>query len=303
MILLFFSTAGKVCVSLLTILSGFGLAKSYSKFQFRRNSIGGDIRFVCSHIVQLYSIYWIMFLINICIRYHSIDSLSALYGQNYTAVFKFLIDFLGLSKLFQVNGVGDWYISALIVFYILFPLIYRIAKHLHYWIILLTAVPWVVKLFFPNLPCDNAIFYLLSFSTGIIIAQTGILDRIKLLKQAKYKILSIIFLLLSFVLRLVFSLFADYLFAISIIVFGTLVLSSIKGLNKLLVLFGKNSANIWLLHGSIIALAGEIIVLPILIKYLVVLTAALVISILLELLKKKVGYNTLLIKVRKRIEN
>lgn len=33
LILLFFSTAGKVCVPLLTILSGFGLAKSYNRFE------------------------------------------------------------------------------------------------------------------------------------------------------------------------------------------------------------------------------------------------------------------------------
>ena len=40
MILLFFSTAGKVCVPLFTVLSGYGISKSYSKMQNRTGLIG-----------------------------------------------------------------------------------------------------------------------------------------------------------------------------------------------------------------------------------------------------------------------
>ena len=84
--------------------------------------------------------------------------------------------------------------------------------------------------------------------------------------------------------------------------FCTLVLSETKGVNRFLMLFGSHSANIWLLHVAILRLINELLTLPVLLRYIVVLAAALCISLLLEWIKKKTKYNTLIRKLRQHVE-
>ena len=124
LIILFFSTAGKVCVPLLAILSGFGLAKSYSIFRNKHNSVSSDIKFIFSHLIQFYSIYWVMLFLNTAIRYNTIAKFYSFYGIRFKGVINFAINYLGLSKLIGTNGYGDWFASAIIILYQVMPLRY-----------------------------------------------------------------------------------------------------------------------------------------------------------------------------------
>lgn len=250
LVVLLFSTAGKVCVPLFTILSGFGLSKSFKDFLTNHRSFCSDIRFILSHLVQLYSIYWAVFLCNIIIYNNTLTKLCGTYGTGLHGIKNFILDFLGLSKLFYENGFGDWFISAIIILYIIFPVIYRLVFKFKFVVIVVSFLPWIFRPFINSLgfKTDGPLFCILAFSTGILFAQEDVLDMIKAYTKIKYKLLSIGITILLFSLRTIFSLFIDYFFAISLILFCTLVLSDIKKLNKVLVLFGKNSSNIWLSH-------------------------------------------------------
>ena len=302
MILLFFSTGGKVCVSLFTIMSGFGLAKSYGRYSQKRSSVGGDVRFILAHLIQFYSIYWIAFLLRLGMQCYTPDRFQQVFGSDSAAVLRFIAGFFGLSTLFNLRGLCDWFVTAIIILYLVFPLLYRMGKHLRYGLIVIGAVPWVVRWFIPTMHVDTVLFCLMSFATGIILAQTDLLDKLCALKGLKVKIISAVAVIAAFGLRLIFSLYADWFFALTLIVFCTLVLSETKGVNRFLMLFGSHSANIWLLHVAILRLINELLTLPVLLRYIVVLAAALCISLLLEWIKKKTKYNTLIRKLRQHVE-
>ena len=304
LIILFFSSAGKVCVPLLTILSGFGLSKSYQKFKVKYKNVFSDLRFILSHLLQFYSIYWVMLFLNTVVRYNTITKFYTFYGFKYDALKNFILDFFGLSKLFGTGGFGDWFVSAILILYVIFPLLYRLGNKFKYIPIIISFIPWIFCPFINDLgiSTDSALFCLLAFTTGIYFAQTNILDKLITISSMKYKIYSVIVAVVMFILRLIFSIYADYFFAISLIGLAIFLISNIKYINKLLILFGKNSANIWLSHSAIIILLSNIVILPILIKYVVVLVIALVLSLLVEFVKRITRYSLLIKKLRKLIE-
>ena len=168
MILLFFSTGGKVCVSLFTIMSGFGLAKSYGRYSQKRSSVGGDVRFILSHLIQFYSIYWIAFLLRLGMQCYTPDRFQQVFGSDSAAVLRFIAGFFGLSTLFNLRGLCDWFVTAIIILYLVFPLLYRMGKHLRYGLIVIGAVPWVVRWFIPTMHVDTVLFCLIH--SGIRIA-------------------------------------------------------------------------------------------------------------------------------------
>ena len=78
-IILFFSTAGKVCVPLLTILSGYGITKTFQKYKIKTESIS-YIRFVISRIVKFLSIYIPIFILVFIYRFiHDWKSIETLF--------------------------------------------------------------------------------------------------------------------------------------------------------------------------------------------------------------------------------
>lgn len=312
LLLLFLSTAGKVCVQLLTILSGFGLAKSYSKYLKEHNGFIFDFKFILSHLIQFYSVYWPMFVLNTIIRCSTIITFGEYFGANKKGVLNFFISFFGLSNLFGTKGFGNWFVSAIIILYILFPFLYRLVDKLSIVPIIISIVPWILRPYVNSvgISTDSVLFCLLAFTTGIIFAQKDVLDKVVSLNKMKYKLLSIAIVIFTFFLRLAFSVYADYFFALSLIAFGSIVVSNIKYISSFFGLFGKNSANIWLSHGMIIAVFSYYISFPnsmmrviqLSIKYVIVLSVSLLFSLVLEYIKKKAKYLTLVKKIRIFVE-
>ena len=116
------ASSGKVCVALLTILSGYGLSESYKNRE--NKGIVSAVRFSLSHYFQLLSMYWIAFLTVIILMYMRGTDINMLYGDGILGVRNFMIDFFGLGMLFHTNIlIGEWYLTAVIAFYFLFPLL------------------------------------------------------------------------------------------------------------------------------------------------------------------------------------
>ena len=297
LIILFFSTAGKVCVPILTIVSGFGITKSYSRFTEKSITRCKNIKFCLSHLIQFYSIYWIIFILTAPLTYINIFEHYFNNHSLYKGIIFFGVDFLGIQPRLS------WYIRAIIVLYLLFPLLYQFVKRLKLFAVILSFVPWILKLLINNVEIniDSVIFCILPFVTGIYFAMFDSLDNLKRKKSIKFQIFSFIFVVIFFALRLLFSIYVDYFFSLSLICFGTLVLSDIKGLNSILILFGKHSANIWLIHCTMLSLF-PLVALPQIMKFLVILLAALFISILIEYVKKITGYSMKIKDIRCFVE-
>ena len=101
----------------------------------------------------------------------------------------------------------------------------------------------------------------------------------------------------AFVLRLIFALPIDVLLALSIIFFEINVLSKTRIVAVVLRFLGRYSANMWLLHGTILGLLQMNVVA----KFVLAAIITLLISFLLEYMKKTTGYNKLFAWAKDRI--
>ena len=116
----------------------------------------------------------------------------------------------------------------------LFPLLYRIGARIKFVPIILACIPWILRSFINGIgfPTDSAIFCLLAFTTGIYFAQADILNSIKKYSSTRYKLLSTGVAIIAFICRIVFSIYADYFFALALIAFGIIVVSKIRFVNS-----------------------------------------------------------------------
>ena len=145
MILLFFSTAGKVCVPLFTVLSGYGLAKSYSKTE-GKSGFAGDVRFIAVRYLKLYSLY-----LPVAIIVSVILILSSVHGGNASNPLNKLPYYLFDLNMFYRIMLRDsftWYLDAIIILYLLFPVLYRLVKKNKVIVLIIAAIPWIDRLGF-----------------------------------------------------------------------------------------------------------------------------------------------------------
>lgn len=299
----FLAASSKVCVSLLAIMSGYGLAASYHRVN--SPSLRKDIQFVLSHYIQFFSSYWFIYLFALLWSLLTGSTVRSIFGEEINGIRNLLIDLLGLAKFFRVKSfIGDWYLSAVVVFYLVSPLIYRIIQRLKYWFLVLTYLPWVyyiVKWDF-SVPTDWYLYYLFSFSIGMYLFQTGCLDRLKQRTPTMKTVLfAWIFLFAAGLIRGLVTMPADPLLAAAIILVCVVCFSRIGTVQTILKKTGENSANIWLLHHFVLRLAKKTVFLTYPIKALAVLCICLCISISLEQLKDFLHYKDLIHSLRQRL--
>ena len=131
----------KVCVPLFTILSGYGLAKGYRP---DRRIKFYDARYVCAHLVQLYAMYWVVLAWAYVAIWLRGGSVLSFYGEGRGAVLNLVSDVFGMALI--TNGprlVGTWYITAIVIYYILTPLLIRLVRKFGLIAVLVLWAPWV----------------------------------------------------------------------------------------------------------------------------------------------------------------
>lgn len=235
----------RVCVCIFVILSGFGLNESFNKkYKYK---ILDFLKFVFKHLLKLMTNYWIIFILFVTLgclmNFRTLD----VYGDN---VFKNLvIDFFGLAKLFKTPTFNAtwWFMSLIILLYLIFPILKFLLKK---WPLLLILI--VIYLFkFKPLTFYNGLNrYTFSFALGMLISEFGLFEKLKKLNKNYIEciIVSLLYMILGFYGRRYFSGVYEIIFAIAIICFSVLIISKTKILKKFIVLIGKNSSNIFMLH-------------------------------------------------------
>ncbi len=136
--------------------------------------------------------------------------------------------------------------------------------------------------------------YLIAFGLGMLFAEFKLFDKIRKLNKSKVEeiILTILFLMFGISLRWKFGrILYDAVCALSIIFFCNYILAHIKGINYILEILGKNSANMFLLHTFIYAYFFMEFMLKfryLVVMYVVLVILSLVFSMIIELSKKSI---------------
>lgn len=292
----------KVCVAVFLVLSGYGLYKSYIKYQSVQSHDGRlpvkkQFLFVKNHLLKLMFGFWFIYIIFVF--------MGLFFGRKFYGVYDLnpiycLIDFCGLARLFGTPTFNAtwWFMSLIIVFYIIFPLLVKIMRYSPELLVLIASL----ILFLPFVPSMREIkYYFLPFVLGMYISQINGFGRINLKLDTKVKSIcvSVLMVVLTAGIRHYWfndrNIF-DSLFAVSIIVASFCVISKIPVLNTVLFELGKYSASIFMFHTFIFSYYFKDLIYgvkyPILI-FLLLTVVCYIIARLLELLKQVVRYDKL----------
>lgn len=302
----FFADFCKVCVAVFVVLSGYGLYKSFEKYE-RTNAVNGklsikkQIVFVKNHLVKLMFGYWFIYLIfvpmGICLN----RPFWAFYGDN---PFYYIADFLGLAHLFGTPTMNAtwWYMSIAVVFYLFLPVIYKILNYVPELLLLISFAVVILPIPFTFV---NYKLWLFPFILGMYFAKNNLFVRAdKRLNTMVEKIMVCLILLIciTFLRYTVFRMNAelDGFFAIAVILTGYLLISKVPILNKILEELGKYSAQIFMFHTFIFSYYFKDLIYGCkysLVIFVVLTVVCYIIAILLEWLKHIVRYDKLLYKL------
>ena len=289
----------KVCVSIFVILSGYGLTKSFEK------NNKSNYSFVISHLKRLMINYWWVYIpaFFLSIFMHINGNPFVIYGSGIKGIFNCIMDAMGLRTLLYGPTLNAtwWFMELMIIYYLLFPFLYKIVKKIPVEIMILVAIPNILSDFFGIMPSalvctDREIYCLLSFVIGIYLADKKILDKVVLYcsinNKKKLIILSLCFIICSQFFTLKFITIGNVMYALSIILLGIgLKTSKTNKTIKFIELLGKNSMNIFLVHsfyhGYFAILRRLFEKIPtVILKYISLASISLFTSLLIEKIKK-----------------
>ncbi len=158
----YIAIACKLCVAIFVFLSGYGLATTYPCNKIRA--------FYVRRFTKLMANYWLIWLVFVPWGFiFGAFSLDSVYGQH--AILKLIVDFMGLARCFGYDGINPtwWFMSCIILLYLIFPLIVKTRKHIWLWLAIALGVgclPFSLYVLNPIKP------YLFAFVIGIICASS-----------------------------------------------------------------------------------------------------------------------------------
>ncbi|GAB3513461.1 acyltransferase family protein [Emticicia fontis] len=239
---------GGAGIHLFFFVSGFGLTLSkyfdYQTFIKRR---------LIKVLVPYYITITLIFLINLVIKIYDVDFLAFL---SHILLFKMFV-----SDYMTSYGAQFWFISTIVQFYLIFPLLLWILKSEKYklFIIVSLLISLSYSLFISYVLSEGGeafkrffLQYLWEFVLGMVVAKTGLLDKLTMASLSYYFLIGLVCLGLTGVLAIkggtigknlndIFS-FLAYT-SITIILFRTMPL-----INKFFLWVSKFSFALYLTH-------------------------------------------------------
>lgn len=294
--------ASKVCVAIFVFLTGYGYAKSIkgketSNIDNQHKTIHRISRFLCN--------YWFCFLICFVLVVIFSEEFLLTYGTGKVEIIvNMFIDFLGLAFAFNTPTINAtwWYVPLALIFIVVTPYIIKISKKMGISIFLvLVILPSLVGL---N-TLSSFIRYLPSLVLGIFVANNMLFERFKNKFGHRHYIDITLSIITIFVLLYIRGRLENYYYIIEAIVAMLICYIAYVGesraviLNRGLALIGINSLNLFLFHSRIIRFFGKYFYS---LKYcililIVFLGVTLIISMLIERIKKFIHYERLSDKI------
>lgn len=305
----------KLCVGMFAFLTGYGLFCSYSKSQHNAQQ---NTKWVCTRLVKTMSGFWFVFVftfvITLLIDGYPIERYFKSGAFSVKGFVYVLLDFLGLAKLFDTPSlIGTWwYMSAAIVFIVIFPFLYALCKKFGYIPVMLLA-SFVPRFIGTGFPGDKNVFsFFLAFLAGMCFSQNNIFEKLNNIKLAKNEHVSNVLTFLIYIAVLVAMVVLtnqvkrktlwELHFSISAIIvvcFCKRFIAPIPVVRNAFYYIGKHSMNIYLIHtfyryvylsNFIYSMRWSVLI------HLVLLLMSLATSIVLEQVKRLVKYNALVDK-------
>ncbi len=254
-LLSYLTLPGQMVVSIFLILSGYGLTQSYQKNV--TNGIVQNLKKSFIRIFKLMKLYWFIGILSgIAVTFGG----YILIGDIYHNVFEMIIDLLGLAYLFNEPTLNTawWYMTIIIIAYLLFPIGYRIVKsHPKPVFIGTNIVVFIFLIFFRHgrqAGAADFVIWIVPFIWGIYASEYHIFEKIR--KSDMHKrigrtiILCLLFIPLLLIKQILHTyVFDGYLAVIEIYMLLTLKDSlKINFLEKFLIYLGNKSYSIYLFH-------------------------------------------------------
>lgn len=282
--------SAKACIAIFLVLSGYGVTKT---------GLGNGLAFFYRHRIMKFLLnFWIVAIPSILLCVFILGrGFPEAYPQGWFPLF--FLQVLGLDVSCSTDGFNAtwWFVSAIVWLYLLFPLLQKGVKRFPIGGFLGTIV--LAFLPSPLLKCLSA------FVLGIILCEWGYFKRIEAIRGFwawGTCVLSGIAVVYGFNCRL--GLRLDWFIALSTCTFIYLlyrnVCPSFWVLFSPLAFLGRHSMNIFLLHSFICSYFMrdfiEVFGSPIS-RFAVLLSVSLLLSFVVELLKKAIGFKRLMAAV------
>ena len=294
--------SANVCIAIFIILSGYGLAQAVKGKKM------GVLSFYKKYFARLYLNYWLIAAIFIPIGIVFKDrTLSKVFlEQKY---WKFAIQMTGFQDYFYFEGGFNstwWYMSLILSLYILFPFINDLTRKYGLYFLLFCLLP-----LFPigiGLPVVQP--WILPFALGVYMADRNSIVRASALLNAagrlRYGILASLIVTAALVKKYGFHVYrgycVDWVYGLLIILLTFEIINSSARVRVFLCFLGKHLFNIFLFHTFIYFYYWADYVYffkhPLVI-FIVLLAVSLVVSMMIELLKKHIYFY----RLAKSIEN
>lgn len=311
------ATFFKICVGIFVFLSGFGITKSIIKIS------KGDLadkqtikRIVFKRYITLMLGFIFVFILSQGACWFANRRQIEVYKSNniFNSISYFIADGLGVANLFgtpTLNGTW-WYMSLAIIIVVITPLLYNLIKKYGLIIILLLNIFITQVLKVDNYDITRWFTILI---LGIYSADTDLLVRMKnfytntttrkIIKFVIYTILLLGAVLFREKLNYTFLEIRDGLIPMIFIGYCYEFILPIKYLTNVLQFLGKHSMNIFLTHTFIryyyfkdFTYYFKYSVLIV----LVLLGVSIIISIVIELLKKAIKYNEFIENLKQKVD-
>lgn len=307
----------KICVSLFTFISGYGLYFAYQKKKAAGEHTGN---WLVKRLVKMLSSYWFVVVLSwiVCMI---IDRRPYHFYQFETSPFvgfwNMAIDFLGLSNLTGIGRFGEdwWYISAAIAFILLLPLLDASLEKFG------CVCTMGVLFLFPRMTNGflggvHFLSFLPIFCLGMIFAKKDVFAKWQELMRRSGKWKKALIVLALIVLALIIYKLYYHLqlkkwwdvkfnvFPLAVIILCYTLGNLLPALKSVLAFFGKHATNIWLIHAFIRHTYTEAFTygfghFAVIIAVLFVIS--LVLSIVIEFMKKTLHYQSLIDQILRKI--
>lgn len=306
--LLWLGGLGKVCVSIFLFCSGYGLTSQFSNQ--KDGSIKGSCRFVIRRFLKFYTNYWTVLLVFVPISIF-------VFGRTIEIAYAGLnIPKRILYEIFAINGFSSynitwWFNKVIVILYLLFPLLYWLIEKTG-WVFF--SISLVVFLFYNHIPGNNTEIYIWQFPFVIGMFWSVWEYRIPNVTEfiSKHIVISLVLSFALFVLlvflrqNIIQGIWLDPVITCVLVLMIVLMNKEGSWLSKGFFFLGKHSMNIYMIHTFF-----NIYWCPRLLhttpwmrcgtNFVVLLSICLLISVLLEWMKAKIGIYSAVNKLSERI--
>ncbi len=295
---------GKICVALFVFLSGYGMATTFpKKIDGCLNTAKTFFFFLGKRYVKFYMNYWVVFAITVPIGIFCFGrSLEIAYGTSEGLLTKFISDIFGLRGFYSYN-ITWWFNELILVLWLLFPLLYVAMRNIvvSICIIIFLFVNPGDVLYITEIFANCLSIYMLPFALGIGMALHAECIN-KVLNIIPQKVLLGFLALATFFFLFLrgvpvfpeFSYFRVDPFATVSLSLFTVCLCREKNLKFAPLQFvGKHSMNMYLTHTFVLGYFFHDFIYglkyPIL-MFFVIFGISLLISVVIEFAKSKLGF-------------